>query len=43
MEKWKNVRAEAQMNLKGGSLPREWTNRFYEVIKQHKKYYVTVL
>ena len=27
MEKWKNVRAEAKMNLKDGrvSLPREWT------------------
>ena len=32
------------MNLKDGrvSLPREWTNHFYEVIKQHNKYCVTI-
>ena len=35
MEKWKNLHAEAKMNLKDwrASLPREWANHFYEVIK----------
>ena len=35
IEKWKNLHAEAKMNLKDwtASLPREWANHFYEVIK----------
>ena len=44
MEKWKNLHAEAKMNLKDwtASLQREWANHFYEVIKQHIKYCVTI-
>ena len=44
MEKWKNLRAEGKMNLNDGkvSLPQEWTNHFYEVIKQHSKYCVII-
>ena len=43
-EKWKNLRAEARMNLNDGrvSLPLEWTNHFYEVVKQHNKYCVII-
>ena len=49
MEKRNNLRAEvvkseARINLKDGgvSLPREWTNHFYEVVKQHNKYCVII-
>ena len=44
IEKWKNLHAEAKMNLKDwtASLQREWANHFYEVIKQHIKYCVTI-
>ena len=44
MEKWKNLRPEEKMNLNDGrvSLPQEWTNNFYEVIKQHNKYCVII-
>ena len=44
MEKRNNLRAEARINLKDGrvSLPREWTNHFYGVVKQHNKYCVIV-
>ena len=40
MENWKNLRAEGNMNLKDGrvSLPQEWTNHFYELVKQYNKY-----
>ena len=44
MERWKNLRAEGKINLKDGrvSLPREWTNHFYKVIKQRNKYCVII-
>ena len=44
LEKLKNLLVERKMNLKDGrvSLPREQTNHFYEVIKQHNKYCVII-